>query len=1131
MINLITGEVTIHEEDFNLPGPIPMVWKRNFFSAISRNSLTGSQWHCNYDQSIRIDKEEDSFFWENGNGNIAEIPYIPEGDEAVITAEKIKYQNQKNKIIIENYEEDLTYHYAYTGGKVNTYNLVQIKKHRFAITFFYDYKGILDYIIDATGRKISIIKDDLQRIQSIVLIDDQTSPKTLVKYEYNKENQLIAVYDTLDQPATYQYTDKLYTSKTDRNKHTQFWQYEDKKENPRCIARWFTHKQQYESFEYNLDKTIITDARGNTTTHFHDGGNITMVQDAHGNTEQWEYNLEGEVIRYTDALGYNTYYGYDDYGHQTSIRLPNGATTNYIYENNKLVMAKNANNALWIWEYDELGFLNARIGPDNDITRYEYTNDLLTKIIDANGQHTQLHYNTTNTIEKVILPNGQETLWRYNSQGQLLSAISDQKVSVGYTYDALGRVIQIKAADGNIVALEYDAIGNVIGAKDAHHQVAFGYSPTGKLVSRKENDTQIKFKYNKADQLLSITNEHKNLYHFTRDALGAIVEESGFDGLLRKYNRDAGGRVSKVQTPDGKETRYTYDTIGNISKIIHYDDTQEVFGYDKTGALISAVNTNAKIVLDRDHLGRVIKESQNQIHIESAYNRLGQRIHLSSTLGADIAITRTKDGEVSKTTATQGENQWQVEINRNNLGQEIERNLPGGVVSRWERDATGRPKHHSVSVQEKNTTKKRYHWDVNDRLQAIYDQIAGSMTRFSHDLFGNLASAEYEDGSWDYKLPDEIGNLFKTKEKTDRTYGKAGQLLKDEQYTYHYDTLGNLIKKESLTKTWEYSWTQNGMLKAVKTPSNKWIHYTYDALGRRLTKSFDGQTHHYVWDGNVLLHEWKSKTEKTQTSVNQDGELVFEIPKDLITWVFEEGTFIPMAKLQNGNSYSIITDHLGTPIEAYDQNGKRVWTSELDIYGKQRKFTGDKTFIPFRYQGQYEDTETDLYYNRFRYYSPDSGTYISQDPIRLESGEPNFYAYVHDVNSWIDPLGLLGIGEVAGYMSDAHKNDGLDAHEMLRNAFLKDSPLTDITTRSGAKGNPAMALDKTLHKAVHDAEARIKASMGMSRNQYFKRAKGNIKVMYQAMQEVLVDTGRISQQQLRNMRRQVEKFAKSKGCY
>ncbi|WP_407277444.1 RHS repeat-associated core domain-containing protein [Tenacibaculum maritimum] len=63
-------------------------------------------------------------------------------------------------------------------------------------------------------------------------------------------------------------------------------------------------------------------------------------------------------------------------------------------------------------------------------------------------------------------------------------------------------------------------------------------------------------------------------------------------------------------------------------------------------------------------------------------------------------------------------------------------------------------------------------------------------------------------------------------------------------------------------------------------------------------------------------------------------------------------------------------------------------------------------FIPFRYQGQYEDVETGLYYNRFRYYSPDTGTYISKAPIGLAGDMPNMYSYVPDVNSWVDFLVL-----------------------------------------------------------------------------------------------------------------------------
>ena len=55
-----------------------------------------------------------------------------------------------------------------------------------------------------------------------------------------------------------------------------------------------------------------------------------------------------------------------------------------------------------------------------------------------------------------------------------------------------------------------------------------------------------------------------------------------------------------------------------------------------------------------------------------------------------------------------------------------------------------------------------------------------------------------------------------------------------------------------------------------------------------------------------------------------------------------------------------------------------------------------------------------LVYNRFRYYSPETGAYISQDPIRLEAGLSNLYAYVHDVNAWVDHWGLNNIKTGAG---------------------------------------------------------------------------------------------------------------------
>ena len=104
----------------------------------------------------------------------------------------------------------------------------------------------------------------------------------------------------------------------------------------------------------------------------------------------------------------------------------------------------------------------------------------------------------------------------------------------------------------------------------------------------------------------------------------------------------------------------------------------------------------------------------------------------------------------------------------------------------------------------------------------------------------------------------------------------------------------------------------------------------------------------------------------------------------------------------------LVSDYLGTPVEAYDEEGKKVWERNLDIYGrvKTEEALGEKNFIPFRFQGQYEDEEIGLYYNRFRYYSPEEGCYTQQDPIGLAGGNPTIYGYVCDPNWWLDPFGL-----------------------------------------------------------------------------------------------------------------------------
>ncbi|WP_285398406.1 RHS repeat-associated core domain-containing protein [Lysinibacillus sp. fls2-241-R2A-57] len=185
------------------------------------------------------------------------------------------------------------------------------------------------------------------------------------------------------------------------------------------------------------------------------------------------------------------------------------------------------------------------------------------------------------------------------------------------------------------------------------------------------------------------------------------------------------------------------------------------------------------------------------------------------------------------------------------------------------------------------------------------------------------------------------------------------------------------------------------MAKVIR-PDNTEVTFKYDSLGRRIEKCSEEKTTSFVWDGNTILHEYFSEYDSV------------EIEKDsLVTWVFNDG-FVPSAKITSEGNYSILSDYLGTPVEAYDEQGNRVWSAELDIYGRVNEFTGVKDFIPFRYQGQYHDLSSGLYYNRFRYYDPEMGQYTQQDPIRLAGGR-NLYTYVSNPISYIDPLGLSGI--------------------------------------------------------------------------------------------------------------------------
>jgi len=193
----------------------------------------------------------------------------------------------------------------------------------------------------------------------------------------------------------------------------------------------------------------------------------------------------------------------------------------------------------------------------------------------------------------------------------------------------------------------------------------------------------------------------------------------------------------------------------------------------------------------------------------------------------------------------------------------------------------------------------------------------------------------------------------------------------------------------------------------------------------------------------------------------------------LITWIFEEDSFSPIAKLRGDKKYSILADHLGTPIEAYADDGNLVWERSLNANGKVLKETGIQNFCPFLYQGQSLDNEIELAYNRFRYYDVEDGRYISQDPIGLLSGEFGFYNYVEDTNFWLDVFGLKKSYTSKRKKIDLNKRGALSKFKGKQGVYVHYFKTKDgkIKTYTGKATDLGSRPKKSLNEVINDKGA------------------------------------------------------------
>jgi RHS repeat-associated protein len=122
-----------------------------------------------------------------------------------------------------------------------------------------------------------------------------------------------------------------------------------------------------------------------------------------------------------------------------------------------------------------------------------------------------------------------------------------------------------------------------------------------------------------------------------------------------------------------------------------------------------------------------------------------------------------------------------------------------------------------------------------------------------------------------------------------------------------------------------------------------------------------------------------------------------------------------------GRLQPVVVDQIGTPHALFDADGTISWRADVELWGRTRAARtllrerregqegneGDPPACALRFPGQWEDEESGLHYNLNRYYDPETGQYLSPDPIGVDGGLRT-HGYVHDPLGWMDPEGLAG---------------------------------------------------------------------------------------------------------------------------
>ncbi|EGH1364265.1 RHS repeat protein [Escherichia coli] len=815
-------------------------------------------------------------------------------------------------------------------------------------------------------------------------------------------------------------------------------------------------------YYYDPDGNILREEApdGSTTTYEWDEFHHLLARHSPaGRVEKFEYNAaHGQLSRYTAADGAEWQYRYDERGLLSNITDPAGQT--------------------WTQQCDERGLPVSLVSPQGEETRLAYTpQGLLSGIFRQDERRLGIEYDHHNRPETLTDVMGREHHTEYSGHDLPVKMRGPGGQSVRLQWQQHHKLSGIERAGTGAEGFSYDRHGNLLAWTDGNGVVwTMEYGPFDLPVARTDGEGhRWQYRYDKDTlQLTEVINPQGESYRYILDNCGRVTEERDWGGVVWRYrydadglctarvngleetilySRDAAGRLAEIITPEGK-TQYAYDKSGRLTGIFSPDGISQRTGYDERGRVNVTTQGRRTIEYHYPDEHTVIRcilppEDERDRHPDESllkttyrYNAAGELTEV--ILPGDETLTFSRD-EAGREVLRHSNRGFACEQGWNAAGQPVSQRagffpeeatwsgLVPSLVREYRYDSAGNVSGVTSREDYGRETRREYRLDRNGQVTAVTASGTGLGYGEGDESYG------YDSCGY---LKAQSAGRHRISEETDQYAG--GHRLKQAGNTqYDYDAAGRMVSRTKhrdgyRPETERFRWDSLDQLTGYCSAQGEQWEYRYDASGRRTEKRCDRKKIRftYLWDGDSIAEIREYRDDKLY-SVRHLVFNGFELISQQFSRVRQPHPSVAPQWVTRTNH--AVSDLTGRPLMLFNSEGKTVWRpGQTSLWGLALSLPADTGYPDPRgeldpeadpgllYAGQWQDAESGLCYNRFRYYEPETGMYLVSDPLGLLGGEQT-YRYVPNPCGWVDPLGLAASSKISSlmdYIGDGRRVSG-----------------------------------------------------------------------------------------------------------